>query len=225
MVNVFDTSGSRIGLLGGTFDPVHNGHLAVAAAVKKDFALDDVWFMPAAFPPHKKGHEVSSFTDRTAMLELAVGGRSGFVVSRIEAERPELSYTIDTLRELRRRLGWEVGLFFIIGIDAFLDIATWKAYDKLLTHCSFVVIARPNYRLKTVDEVMRRHFRRHRYYPGRKVWMSEDGGEKIFLLGMQPVAVSSTEIRRLVRTGRAIHDLVPPGVEEYIKERSLYLKG
>ena len=217
----------RLGLFGGTFDPVHNGHLAVAGRVLEAFSLDSLWFIPAPLPPHKKGHHdnqvISPFSDRAAMLELALAGRRDFTLSRLETELPKPSYTIDTLQEIRRRLGPEVKLFFIIGVDAFVEIATWKDYLQLPALANFVVISRSAYQLKEVEDVICKCFTGYRRHSKECVWLPEDGkGETIYFLEMEPVAVSSTEIRLMVHNGHPIQNLVPPGIEEYILEHRLY---
>lgn len=216
----------RIGLFGGTFDPIHNGHLAVADRVLQAFKLDRLWFIPAPIPPHKKeGHDqqvVSSFTDRAAMLELALVGRKACLLSRIEAELPTPSYTIDTLQEIRQRLGPEATLFFIIGADAFVEIATWKNYRQLPALASFVVISRPACQFDRVAEIISRCYKKYRYDPARQIWDPEGEGEKIHLLAMDPVAISSTEIRRRVRAGLPIDEWVPAVVAKYILAHGLY---
>lgn len=224
----------RIGLLGGTFDPVHIGHLAAALETREAFELDSVWFIPAAIPPHKKKHEsgqlISSFEDRAAMLERAVTGRPGFVVSRIESERPQPSYTVDTLTLLRRQLGDRTKIFFIVGADAFTEIATWKDYTRLLMYADFVIISRPSFQLGKVEEAVRQYFKGYRHHakecvwrPKECVWLPEDGRRgKIYFLEIKAIAVSSTEIRRKVHAGLPIHRLVPPAVAEYIREYRLY---
>ena len=216
----------RIGLFGGTFDPVHNGHLAVADCVQKAFKLTELWFIPAPIPPHKKeGHDsrgISPFADRAAMLELALAGRQHVVISRIETELPAPSYTIHTLKEIRQRLGQEATLFYIIGVDAFMEIATWKSYRQLLNLASFVVIARPAYQLDRVAEVIGRCYKNYQYNPTCRVWEPEGEGEKIHLLAMEPVAISSTEIRQRVRAGLPLDEWVPPAVANYIFTHGLY---
>jgi len=218
----------RIGLFGGTFDPVHNGHLAVADCVQKAFKLTELWFIPAPIPPHKKAgqeiREVSSFTDRAAMLELALAGREYFTLSRIETELPAPSYTIQTLREIRMRIGRDTMLFFIIGVDAFVEIETWKDYPRLPTLAEFVVISRSADQYKEVEEVVSKNFTKYRRHAKECFWVPEDDGEgKIHFLEMEPVAISSTGIRRMVHDGYPVRDLVPPGVAEYIQDHFLYL--
>ena len=136
----------KIGLLGGTFDPVHNGHLAVANHVQLALKLDSILFIPAALPPHKPGHddgrEISSFIHRLTMLEKAIVKNSSFAVSDIEGKRSSPSYSIDTIKILISQIGKQADLFFIIGLDAFLEIDTWKHYKDLPDLVNFVVISR-----------------------------------------------------------------------------------
>ena len=218
----------RLGLFGGTFDPVHNGHLAVAGRVQEAFSLDSLWFIPAPLPPHKKGHHdnqvISSFADRAAMLELALAGRKDFTLSRIETELPTPSYTVDTLQEIRRRLGPELKLFFIIGVDAFVEIGTWKNYLQLPALASFVVISRPAYQLARVDEVISRCYPKYLHDPQGFVWKTQGQGEQIHLLDMEPVAISSTEIRYRVHKGQPIDQWVPSAVAGYILKHGIYKK-
>ncbi len=214
--------GKRVGLLGGTFDPVHNGHFAAASSAKKAFSLDTIIFIPAAHPPHKTDHTLSAFQHRVAMLQDAVGRHPAYFVSQMEAEREGGSYTIDTLTLLREQLGSEVQLFFIIGIDAFAEIATWKDYDQLLDRSHFIVIDRPSPRQERVIDAVAKHFHGWQQAPQRGYWFKGGVAGRIYSLRMEPVNVSSTEIRRLVRSNNSVAAMVPSGVEEYIKEHALY---
>jgi nicotinate-nucleotide adenylyltransferase len=217
----------KIGLLGGTFDPVHNGHLAVANHVRHALKLDSIWFIPAARPPHKAGHadgrEISGFAHRIAMLEGALAGNSTFVISDIEAKRNSPSYSIDTIKLLIPRLGENAALFFIIGADAFLEIETWKQYQELPNLVHFVVISRPAYSPGKVGEVIDRNFSGFRYDPAREIWSSSSSKGTFILLHMEPVPISSTEIRDRVRKGKEIKGIVPPVVENYIMRHHLYI--
>jgi nicotinate-nucleotide adenylyltransferase len=216
----------RLGLFGGTFDPVHNGHLAVAGRVQEAFGLDNLWFIPAPVPPHKPGHidnrDISSFADRAAMLELALDDHKGFTLSCLENELPTPSYTVDTLQEIRKRLGLEVQLYFIIGVDAFVEIDTWKDYLQLPALANFVVISRPAYQLDRVYEIISRCYTNYCHEPQSSVWEPQGQGKKIHLLAMEPVVISSTEIRRRIAEGQAIDNYVPAPVAAYIREHGLY---
>lgn len=214
--------GKRVGILGGTFDPVHNGHLAIAEAVRPALALSSILFIPAFLPPHKPTYAISAFSHRVAMLELAVAGHPGFFVSRLEAEREGVSYSIDTLRALRQSLGKDVQLFFITGMDAFAEIHTWKANRELLDHASFVVIGRPDHCQQSCGQTVATNFPGYAFVESRGSWEREPGQGAIHPVAMEPVTVSSTGIREAVRQGRAIRNLVPGAVADYIESQGLY---
>jgi nicotinate-nucleotide adenylyltransferase len=217
----------RIGLLGGTFDPVHNGHLAVADHVQQALGLDSIWFIPAALPPHKGGHddgqEISSFVHRLAMLERAIGKNSSFVVSDIEGKRSSPSYSIDTINILISQAKEQVDLFFIIGVDAFLEIDTWKCYKDLPNLVNFVIISRPAYSPDEAGEVICKKFDGYVYDPALKIWSSPTSKGYFILQHIKPVHISSTYIRESIRSEKDIDGLIPPAVEEYIKDKGLYI--
>jgi nicotinate-nucleotide adenylyltransferase len=217
----------RIGLFGGTFDPVHNGHLAVANSAKKSFQLDSLWFIPAATPPHKNTHHdqqiISPFADRVAMLKLALASHDDFFLSQLENELPKPSYTVDTLQEIRQRLGLEVELFFFVGVDAFMEVATWKEYGRLPTLASFVVISRPAYPLTRAEKVITTCYKDYWYDPMSGVWETRGTGEKIYFMSMKPVPHSSSDIRNRIRNGQSIKDFVPSDVADYIHTHKLYV--
>ena len=216
----------KIGLLGGTFDPVHNGHLAVAHHVQNVLGLDAVWFIPAAKPPHKAGHvdnlQISDFAHRFAMLERAVGLDSSLIVSDIESKRSAPSYSIDTITILRQLTGGKTDFSFIIGTDAFLEIDTWKCFKDLPTLVDFIIISRPGYLPDKVKQVIRRNYPYYRYDQSFETWSSPTSQGKFVLLHMTPVPISSTEIRGKVRKREDISGMVPTAVESYIKEHKLY---
>jgi nicotinate-nucleotide adenylyltransferase len=214
--------GTRVGILGGTFDPVHNGHLAVAEAVRQALSLSSILFVPAFLPPHKPTYTISPFARRAAMLELAVANTPGFSVSRLEAERVGPSYSIDTLRTLAQSLGKQVHLFFIIGMDAFAEIHTWKAYRELLNYASFVVIGRPDHCQQSCGQTVAANFSGYTLNESQGCWRGESGQGGIYPVAMVPVKVSSTEIREAVRQGKEIVTLVPSAVADYIAAQSLY---
>ncbi len=214
--------GTRVGILGGTFDPVHNGHLAVAEAVRQALALSSILFVPAFLPPHKLTYAISAFQHRAAMLDLAVADRPGCFVSRLEAEREGPSYSIDTLRTLRQILGQDVQLFFIIGMDAFAEIHTWKANRELLDHASFVVIGRPDHCQQSCGQTVAANFPGHVFNEAAGCWQGTPGQGAIHPVVMPPIKVSSTEIREVVRQGRSISNLVPAAVADYIEAHGLY---
>jgi nicotinate-nucleotide adenylyltransferase len=195
----------NVGLFGGTFDPIHHGHLAVARAARCQLMLDEILFVPSGVPPHKRAGAVTPFHDRHAMVVLATAGERSFVPSRLED--PDLvagaTYSIDTVRRLRRVLGPSDRLFFLIGADAFLDIATWRGADVLMREVEFVVAGRPGFSLAALPEGVCDHATLHRL-PG----VCE--------------RISATEVRRAVRSGQPLEDLVDPAVAAYIDAAGLY---
>ena len=218
----------KIGLLGGTFDPVHNGHLAVANHVLKVLNLDEIWFIPAALPPHKPGHwdnrNISGFAHRFAMLERTVEQNEAFVVSDIESKRSAPSYSIDTIKILVELKGRQADFSFIIGIDAFIEIDTWRQYKELPSLVNFIVISRPGYPTARIGEIILNNYPDYTFDHSRNTWCSSDRRGTFTLLHMQPVPVSSTEIREKVRKGENISGMVPDAVEDYIKKSGLYIE-
>lgn len=195
------------GIMGGTFDPIHLGHLAAAEAVRHDYGLEKVIFVPSGRPPHKSGVRVTPAEHRCQMCLLAVQDNPRFEVSDIELKRPGFSYTVDTLTELRD-LFPHVDFLFITGFDAILEIITWKDYSTLLKHCRFVAVTRPGFSMEQFDELKER--------------IGTDLVARIAVAEIPAVAISSTDIRRLVRAGKPIRYLVPEAVEQYIKANHLY---
>lgn len=214
--------GTRIGLLGGTFDPIHNGHLAIASRAREQCRLDAVVFIPAASPPHKEQREISELRHRRRMLELACGSGVGFFVSLLEAERRGPSYTIDTLRTLKDHFPLQTELFFIIGSDSFIDLPSWKEPERLLDYANLVVARRASSNSVGIERILDLHFPAYRDRIAENIYRREKGGCAIILLDMEPVEVSATEIRELVRQGRTIAHLVPKAVSSYIREQGLY---
>ncbi|HET7292587.1 MAG TPA: nicotinate-nucleotide adenylyltransferase [Vicinamibacteria bacterium] len=185
----------RAGLLGGTFDPIHLGHLRAAENAREALALDRVAFVPAAQPPHRPP-PVSSARDRFAMVALATAGHSAFYPSDAELEREGPSYTVDTLRAWRA-LRPQDELVLVVGSDAFLEMGTWREAEALFTLCTVAVVARPGEALPPG--------------PGPSVAVSGPG-----------LQVSSSEVRRLLAAGQSVRYLVPEAVADYIEKRGLY---
>ena len=204
--------GKRIGIMGGTFDPVHLGHLVAAETARNEFKLDQVVFIPAGDPPHKKNYSVTDAEDRFAMTVLATTHNRHFAVSRIEIERCGPSYTIDTVNQLREKLGQDVELFFITGADAILDIIKWKHPAELLKTCKFIALTRPGYNLDELDTIIEKL--------GFHDWETKG---IINILEIPAVNISSTEVRNMVRCGHSIGYMVPDLVEDYIVKNNLYI--
>jgi len=192
--------GRRIGVMGGTFDPVHHGHLSAASEVAAEFALDEVVFVPTGSPWQKADRDVSPAEDRYLMTVIATASNPRFSVSRIEVDRAGPTYTIDTLRELRATYG-DAELFFITGADALAQILGWHAADELFRLAHFVGVSRPGY--EPVDLA--------RFPEGA-----------VTLLQVPALAISSSDCRDRVGRGHPVWYLVPDGVVQYIEKRSLY---
>lgn len=219
----------KIALFGGTFDPVHLGHLAVARAAAEKFGLGRVYFAPADLPPHKQKRPLTDFQHRFAMLALATADDPRFVPSLLDAHTGQPNYSIDTVRRLKKStLKKSDKLYFLIGMDAFKDIATWRQPEELLAEVEFIVVSRPGYSLADVGralpaslrptELMMRAMRQQRAN-GTIALM----GATLHLLGEVKEKVSSTQIR--AAAGKSVKQLsryVPPQVAEYIKKENLY---
>lgn len=200
-------AGTRIGILGGTFDPPHIGHLWLATLAADSLGLGRALLMPAARPPHKGGRSVSNAADRVLMTRLAIAGDPLLDLSLIEMERPGPSYTVDSLLELRASLGGEAGLVLIMAADSLAEIDTWREPDRLLELAEWAVGPRPGAQL-----------------PDRGALRERFGTNesRIHLLDGPALDVSSSEIRRRVAAGRSIRYLVPAAVAELIADRGLY---
>ncbi len=197
----------RLGIMGGTFDPVHLGHLVAAEAAREEYALERVLFVPTGSPPHKPDQTVTEAEHRLAMVLLATAGHPHFLVSRVEIDRPGPSYTVDTLRQLTATyLGWE--LYFITGADAVLELDTWKEPGEILRLCRLVVVGRPGYDQHRLREMVDR--------------LRRDTGACINVLASPALAISSRELRRRAAQGRSLRYLVPREVEDYILKHCLY---
>src|SRR5215813_8525402 len=193
----------RIGVMGGTFDPVHHGHLVAASEVAHDFTLDEVVFVPTGEPYQKETRKVSPAEDRYLMTVIATASNPRFSVSRVDIDRPGPTYTIDTLRDLRRLRGPDAKFFFITGADALEQLMTWQDVDELFELAHFVGCTRPGHRLSGAG--------------------LPDG--RVSLIEIPALAISSTTCRERVAKGVPIWYLVPDGIVQYISKRGLYRDG
>ncbi|MGQ9800416.1 MAG: nicotinate-nucleotide adenylyltransferase [Candidatus Saccharicenans sp.] len=214
---------SLTGLFGGTFNPIHLGHLKVAEEVIRRLPLDRILFIPSYIPPHKSPGEVVPVRHRLKMVEIACRANPAFKVSEVEARRPGPSYSIETLRKLKQ-IHPEDWFFFIVGLDAFLEIDTWKDYTQLLQECSFIVVSRPGFGIELSEKVIEKIKPAHLVILESDSFLKPDdlpaGG--LFLLPAETPDISSTDIRKRLRAGQPITGLVPPGVEAYIIKHRLY---
>ena len=217
----------RIGILGGTFNPIHNGHLKIAEAVLERLNLDKVLFVPANLPPHKNEKGIIDVQHRVAMVRLAIAGNPKFELSTIEVERKGVSYTIDTLREMERVYGKGAELFFITGIDAFLDIKTWKEADTLISDYSFVVIPRTSFNYMDLKKVSMLNLSERELSAigkgaARLLELPMSGKGRLYLLNIPAVDISSKDIRNRIMSGEKFKYLLPESVELYIIKNKLY---
>ncbi|HEV2964719.1 MAG TPA: nicotinate-nucleotide adenylyltransferase [Candidatus Angelobacter sp.] len=218
----------RLALLGGTFDPVHLGHLAIARAAVEKFDLDVVYFVPADVPPHKRGRNLTEFQHRFAMLALATAEEQRFVPSLLEANSTHPNYSIETVRRFKSTLGPSDKLYFLIGVDAFMEIGSWKQPVELLSECDFVVASRPGHSLKEIAKALPEPLRSANAVlhgmeqPGNTIQLPSTA---IHLLDNVDQPISSTQIR--TAANKSVEQLskhVGRLVAEYIRKEHLYLE-
>lgn len=194
----------RLGIFGGAFDPVHNGHLLLAEQCREQCQLDEVWFVPTRIPPHKDAGSLSLDVDRVEMLKLATIGRPEFVVSEIELRREEVSWTVDTLRQLRDDRP-DDELFLLIGADSLRDFPTWKEPEAIAELASVIAVNRGEASLKELTAEL-----------------SPKLSGSVQLVTMPGISISATDLRRRVSEGKSIRYLVPRSVEEFIESQGLF---
>jgi len=215
----------KLGILGGTFNPIHFGHLAAAELVRDRLKLDRVLFIPSYLPPHKRDIDIPSALHRQTMVNLAIAGNPHFILSDIEIKREGRSYSIDTMEELERDYP-ETEFYFIAGIDSFLEIQTWKDWQRLLSLCWFVVLSRPGYAFSdlTVIGFMRQSEKELRALDRGELFSAMVRTDEIgvFLEQIPLLDVSSTDIRTRVHQRGSIKYLLPEIVETYIINNDLY---
>lgn len=204
----------RYGILGGTFDPIHLGHLLLAEECREILALDKVLFVPAGQPWLKAGQPLTDAVHRLRMVELATADHPHFEVLRWEVARPGPSYTVDTLERLRMESGADAELHFILGLDALADFPRWKNPELILKLANLAVMPRPGYRESDGDSIVAEIKSRYPAY-----------ADRITMLAVESVAISATDLRRRVAVGQSIRYRTPASVGEYIGEKGLYKGG
>ena len=222
----------NIGFLGGTFDPVHKGHLAAARAAVERFHLGKVYFIPASMPPHRREERIAPFHDRYAMLALATVGEKRFLPSLAEApsEQDHLSFTIDTVRRFKQAARKSDHLFFIIGIDAFQQVASWHRAEELLREIDFIVVSRPGFSMADVADALPKSMRPaaavvKAFHKSPAKGTLALGATMIHILDDVKSPVSATEVRRAAAGGKSLARFVEPLVAEYIEKMGLYKAG
>lgn len=211
----------RIGIFGGTFNPIHNCHLAVAEETLKKMSFDLIFFVPSGNPPHKE-EEIIDPKDRYEMVLLAAKENPRFRVLDLEVSRPGKSYSVETIREIKSLYEEGNMLFFMVGIDAFLEIATWKDAELLFSLCNFVIISRPSSSFSDVSKIP--------FLKGVACQKEISAGSQIsfvpnysiYFVAVSPCYISSTALRERLKEGRSITGLLPRKVESYIIKKKLY---
>ncbi len=214
----------RAGLFGGTFNPLHNGHIRTITFIRNKFALDTVYFIPAATPPHKSDKELASTKDRREMVAESIAAIPGLAISDIEIQRAGPSYTIDTVRAFKTTCR-EKRLFLIMGSDVFFDITTWERFDEIFDEIPVIVMLRADDK-KGLDEIGA--FIHEGISKGYKMTPEQNAFDhphkkRIVVSEVPEIDISSTYVRHLVKRGGALKGLVPPPVEEMIAKRGLYV--
>jgi len=222
----------RIGIMGGTFDPIHLGHLRAAEEIYWAFGLDRIIFVPAARPPHKEEAVVASALHRYEMVSLATVFTPYFTVSPIELQREGKSYSVETVREFQKMAGPDTRLYFVVGVDAFLEMSAWREAEELLTLTRVIVTARPGWRLDEVERLLTPEQGRllgHPTFQYLKVgeidperMEKELAPRQVLLVEVVSLDIASREIRQLVEEGRSIRHIVPDTVAAYMVKNRLY---
>lgn len=188
--------------MGGTFNPIHIGHLEVASRVLKIFNLKKVIFIPTGNPPHKNASEIISAEHRLNMIKLAIAGREGFEVSDMEIKRKGKSYTLDTIKQIEKSYGNDADIYFIAGVDSVLDLPNWRNPLEILSAVHFIAVERPKFSLSKLEEGYRK---------------------KITAVEGISIDISSSDIRNRIKEGKDVKKLIPESVEKYIRNNGLYI--
>ncbi len=218
----------KIGLFGGTFNPIHNCHLTIAARVRDRLSLDQILFIPSGDPPHKPQDDLAPTRHRLEMARLAVTADPAFAASDIEVRRTEKSYSIDTVRALRSRYGPDTDLFFIIGLDAFLEFPTWRQAPELLKLCHFAVVSRTGRAFAALSDrpplpaIPRQALEALDNRAQDRLDAPIPGGMRLTFLRLPPCDISSSDIRQRIRSRMSAASLLPAPVESYIMRLRLY---
>lgn len=220
----------RIGLFGGTFNPIHLGHVRVVREVKTGFDLDKIFIIPSALPPHKEVGGVVDAENRLEMIRLAFSNDPDFVVSDVELKRSGPSYTIDTVRHFTFKSPENEKFYLIVGLDAFLEVDTWKSYEDLFHLIPFIVMSRTlkgkngtNLGLKSIENYIKSRISKgYTFSPAQSSYIHEKK-QPILIFNVTPVEISSTMIRKHIKTGHSVKHLVPEIIYDYIKTKGLYL--
>lgn len=212
----------KIGIFGGTFNPIHLGHLRSAEEIREMFHLSQVIFVPSSDPPHKNKKAILPGSVRVRMVRLAIAEHPHFTLSELELNRSGKSYSVETLAAFRRLFGKRSSLYFIVGLDAFLEIETWMKYSALFELCHFIIMTRPGFGKNFSRRHLPIELAEAFCYDSRKNAYTHSSGYGLFPREITALDISSTQIRNLLRKGRSIKYLVPAAVEEFIRKNKLY---
>jgi len=199
----------KVGILGGTFNPIHYGHLIIAESVRENFCLDKVLFIPSGRPPHKHGREVIAAEHRFEMVRLAVESNPYFEASGVEIGKEGYTYTINTMKLLREQYGKDTNLYFIIGADNIPELETWKDFKDIFKLCEFIAVLRPGHARNSFEKEISYLRMNYKF--------------RVHLIEAPLIDISSSDIRNRLSTGKSIKYLVPEKVEEYIRTKGLYI--
>ena len=219
----------RIGLFGGTFNPIHRGHLWAASEVIKRFNLDQIFLIPAALPPHKTPGQVARAEARLEMIHLAIADLCGLTVSDVELNRPGPSYTIDTIRHFKYTLAQDARIYLIMGLDAFLEIHTWKSHQDLLEQIAVIVMARPvqdhsdaRQGWRILESYLKSTLSADYQFDTARACYTLEGKQPVHICDIKALDISSTKIREKVKRKQSIENFVTPEVADYIRLKGLY---
>lgn len=212
----------RWGLLGGTFDPIHFGHLRGAEEMQEIFNLNRIIFVPSSRPPHKLEAEITSFNHREQMIRLAIEDNVNFSFSDVEKLRSGMSYSVQTVEYILNKYMENLELYFIVGQDAFQAITTWKDWERLLLLCNFAVMTRPGYDDMRLDGILSKEFASKFIYDEKIDGFTGPTGHTIYFRHTSFLDISSSRMREMVKAGKSIRYLAPGKVRQYIAKNSLY---
>lgn len=219
----------RIGLFGGTFNPVHIGHLRCMVEIRESFCLDRIIIIPSATPPHKSMKGMVKASDRLSMLNLSISGIPLLTVSKVEIERDGPSYSIDTVKYYKEHVHESDELFFIMGLDAFLEIDTWKSHEDLLAQIPIIIMNRPGKWInagvsptRVVGKYLKTHISPEYTLSNEPAQFVHPLKQPVFLQNVTPLDISSTQIRQLIERGKSIRYLVSDSVADFIEQKGLY---
>lgn len=215
----------RWGLLGGTFDPIHFGHLRGAEEMLEIFNLNRIIFVPSSRPPHKLEAEITSFNHREQMIRLAIEDNVNFSFSEVEKLRSGKSYSVETVEYILNKYMEDLELYFIVGQDAFQAVTTWKDWERLLLLCNFAVMTRPGYDDMRLTEILPKEFAAKFNYDKKIDGFTGPTGHTIYFRHTSFLDISSSRMRDMFKEGRSIRYLTPDKVRQYIAKNSLYKKS